>query len=190
MNNELISLEQHLWGLFDVWKKITQEKDDLWYKQLFGQMRTLVADRAQKPKPLMLRLFDEYKYRPNVMIDAHSPRPTREVKFEDYLKEPVYASSIDKMKNPKIFLLCDLLYQIASNDSTSHEKKELPEILNFAQIGWGNSRFDIIQFTHAASRTIVCGVDFLKKMEEEGKYKVIRGWDMNQIDKIRKHYWL
>ena len=189
MDKELIALEQHLWALFDVWKKITQENDQMWYKQLFGQMRCLVADRAQKHKPILLRLFDKYNYHPTVIMNTNSPRPMIQIDFEKYLDETHYSTKTDEMKKPVSYSLSKLLYEIASNDSTSHEKPELPGILKGAQINWGNSRFDIILFTNAASRTIVCGLDFLLKLEKEGKYKISRDWPYGQINKIRERYW-
>lgn len=188
MGKELKSLEQHLWALFDFWKKVAIEKDQMWYKQLFGQMRTLIADKAQKPKPLMLRLFDQYGHKPNVIINRNSPRPEKEIKFEEYLDEPFYGSKVGQMKKMKVYSLKDLIYNISNNDSTSHEK-EMPEVLQAAQISRGDSRFDIQLFSHAAGRTIVCGVEFLKQLESDKVYECYRDWPMDKIQLIKNKYW-
>ena len=188
MVKEIISLEQHLWALFDFWKKIALEKDQMWYKQLFGQLRTLIADKAQKPKPLLLRLFDQNDYYSTVIINRNSPRPQIEISFEKYLDEPYYRLRVGQMKTSKIYSLKDLIYDIANKDSTSHEA-DLPAQLEAAQISWGESRYDIQLFSHAAARTIVCGVEFLKHLESENKYSFKREWPIDEIRKIKNHYW-
>ena len=185
--NDYIVFEQHLWVLFDNWKRITQQDDLLYYKQLFAELRLLAADTTDAPEPLMLRLFDLHDIYPTVKINLESPRPVKELSIYDYLNSEKFYGSLHKGK-PKGFTLREIIWGVASADSTNHHGPVRPS-MRHAQIAWGNSRYDINLLTHAASRLIVCGFDFLQQLKDKGIYSPIRDWDSGAVNCIRSHYW-
>jgi len=166
-----------------------QTKDYIYYKQIAGELRVLVADKKPKNR-LMIKLMDELGYklvlpppsggafkRDWSILKNKNIETVKDLDFKTYC-EFGHVGVI----NGKDYIIPDFIRDIAQNEGSGHEAPDLSEDMaaanDFLLMNIPSHIYALLPIARTICRA---GITFLKDLINDKNYKPRFNWDKNIV---------